>query len=98
MHLTTLIFDNDATAAYDCMIPSQCMIMSGSPSRSARGCYPNEACSTRADEVLCQDCLWYFQRSFHGNVSPSGLRHAPRKLQSVPDMDTEFISTVWRPR
>jgi hypothetical protein len=28
MHLTTLIFDNDATAAYDRMIPSQCMIVS----------------------------------------------------------------------
>jgi hypothetical protein len=28
MHLTALIIDNDATAAYDRMIPSQCMIMS----------------------------------------------------------------------
>jgi hypothetical protein len=28
MHLTALIFDNDATAAYNHMIPSQCMIVS----------------------------------------------------------------------
>jgi hypothetical protein len=28
MHLVAIIFDNDATAAYDRMIPSQCMIVS----------------------------------------------------------------------
>jgi hypothetical protein len=28
MRLTAAIFDNDATAAYDRMIPSQCMILS----------------------------------------------------------------------
>jgi hypothetical protein len=27
MRLTAVIFDNDATAAYDRMIPSQCMIL-----------------------------------------------------------------------
>jgi hypothetical protein len=28
MQLMAIIFDNNAKAAYDCMIPSQCMILS----------------------------------------------------------------------
>jgi hypothetical protein len=60
MHLVAIIFDNDATAAYNQMIPSQCMIT------SAHAGVPKSAIRMK---LTVLQCMKYFVKTSYGKSS-----------------------------
>jgi hypothetical protein len=62
MHLVTIVLNNDATAAYDCMIATILVHDHLCLSWHPRRCNSAETHSGPTNEILCQDCFWIFHR------------------------------------
>ncbi len=100
MCLVAIIFDNDATTAYDWMIPSQCMITSAHTGVPSQICHQNETNSSATHKILCQDCLWQVFSLLHEYFPPLNFRPSARKLWCWTHLDPEFICATrssWPP-
>jgi hypothetical protein len=85
MPLTAAIFDNNATAAYDHMIPSQCMILSAQEGVNV------EAIETHL-RVLCE--TEYRMKSAHG-VSPNFFKCMTNLLILGLLQGSAAVSIMW---
>jgi hypothetical protein len=85
MQLTAAIFDNDATAAYDHMIPSQCMIL------SAREGVNVEAIETHLQVLRKTE---YCVKSAHG-VSPNFFKCMTNLLILGLLQGSAAVSIMW---
>jgi hypothetical protein len=93
MCLVAVIFDNDATAAYDHMIPSQ-MYDYLTSCWGSRVRYPNEINSPMPNEILRQNSLWQLFDLLHEHLSSHDPRTSSRKLRCRTHLDLELICPI----